>query len=133
MKASRYVLFAISLISAPAANAFSEPAMTMHVMFGSASQAAMAAPSSVISAALSALSACGRLRRMTPTLPLVSTITVLSLMDLSGFLATYRRIRLPAGAQCQGCAPCSCRDRRHALSCGIDREETACVVRSYAD
>jgi hypothetical protein len=60
-------------MSAPAANAFSEPVMTMHPMASSASNAAIACPSSELSAELSAFSACGRLSRMMPTRPLVST------------------------------------------------------------
>ncbi len=72
--ASMKVLSAISLMSAPAAKAFSEPVISMQPMLASASKAPTACVTSAISAALSALSAFGRLRRMTPTRPLVSTM-----------------------------------------------------------
>ena len=57
----------ISLISAPAANAFSDPVTMMQRIASEASNASIAWLKSVISAALSALSAFGRLRRIRPT------------------------------------------------------------------
>ena len=76
-----WLLADISLMSAPAANAFSEPVRITQPMLSSASNASIAAVSSALTLALSALSACGRLRRMMPTLPLVSTMMVSWLMD----------------------------------------------------
>jgi hypothetical protein len=67
-------LSAISLISAPAAKAFSLPVITRQPILSSASKASIACFNSSMSARLSALSACGRLSRMTPTRPLVSTM-----------------------------------------------------------
>jgi len=61
-------------MSAPAANALSDPVTTMQPMFASASKASTAAAISAIIAALSALSAFGRLRRITPTRLTVSTM-----------------------------------------------------------
>src|SRR5215510_718168 len=58
MNASMNDLPAISLISAPAANALSEPVTRMHPILPSTSNASIAALSSEISDALSALSAC---------------------------------------------------------------------------
>ena len=63
----------ISLMSAPAANAFSEPVMITQPILSSASKASSAAVMSSLTCAFSALSACGRFRRTMPTLPLVST------------------------------------------------------------
>src|SRR5579871_6887759 len=67
-------------MSAPAANAFSEPVITMQPIASSASKASTAAASSRISALLSALSACGRLSRIRPTRPRVSTMMCSLLM-----------------------------------------------------
>jgi hypothetical protein len=61
-------------MSAPAANALSDPVISRQPMFGSASNASIAVLSSSTRAALSALSAAGRLKRMMPTRPLVSTM-----------------------------------------------------------
>src|SRR5262245_32364210 len=63
-------------MSAPAANAFSLPVMTMQPMPSSASKASSAADSSSISCALRALSAFGRSSRIRPTRPFVSTTMV---------------------------------------------------------
>ena len=60
-------------MSAPAANALSDPVISRQPMLVSASNASIAAIISVTRAAFSALSACGRLKRMMPTRPLVST------------------------------------------------------------
>src|SRR6266581_9615352 len=64
-----YVLSAISLMSAPAAKAFSLPVRMMAAIAGSLSNSSSAAPRSAISAAFSAFSACGRLRVTMPTGP----------------------------------------------------------------
>ena len=78
MKSSRYVpgqvRFCISLMSAPAAKAFSDPVMTMAPIASSTSKASRAWLRSLSSAAQSALSACGRLSAISPTLPRVSTV-----------------------------------------------------------
>ncbi len=60
-------------MSAPAANAFSLPVITMQPMPSSASNAASACPSSFISASLRALSCFGRFSVTRPTRPRVST------------------------------------------------------------
>ena len=62
----------ISLMSAPAAKAFSLPVRTMAPTAGSASKPRSAAPTSVISASQSAFSAAGRSSVTSPTLPRVS-------------------------------------------------------------
>src|SRR5215813_9791840 len=80
-----YDLSAISLMSAPAANALSEPVMRMQPTSVSASKASTALRSSFLSVALSALSACGRLRRTMPTRPRRSTTMVCVLMAVLGF------------------------------------------------
>src|SRR6266480_2083091 len=82
---SIYDLSAISLISAPAANALSEPVRRMQPTLASASHASTAPRSSFFSVALSAFSACGRLKRMMPTRPRRSTIMVSVLMTILGF------------------------------------------------
>ena len=69
MKASMKDLSAISLMSAPAANAFSLPVMTMQPIWRRPRTPSSAALRSAMSAAFSALSACGRLSVMTPTAP----------------------------------------------------------------
>ena len=61
------------LLSAPAANAFSEPVRTMAPISESASNASSANPSSATSASQSALRAFGRLRVMRPTRPFRET------------------------------------------------------------
>ena len=83
MKTSTADLSDISLMSAPAANALSEPVSRMQPMPASASNSAMARASSALSAELSALSACGRLRRMMPTRPRVSTRIFSKLMQIA--------------------------------------------------
>src|SRR6516225_5414145 len=80
-----YDLSAISLMSAPAANALSEPVMRMQPTSASASKASTALRSSSLSVTLSALSACGRLRRTMPTRPRRSTTMVCVLMAVLGF------------------------------------------------
>jgi hypothetical protein len=60
-------------MSAPAANAFSLPVMTITEMPGSASNPASAASISSASASFSALSRCGRLSVMIATRSRVST------------------------------------------------------------
>ncbi len=55
------------LMSAPAANTFSDPAITMQRASGSASQDSIASASSNISSAESAFRASGRLRRQSAT------------------------------------------------------------------
>src|SRR2546425_11358477 len=60
-------------MSAPAANAFSLPVMTMAPMPSFASNVCSAAPSSCMSWGLSAFSCFGRLSVMTPTRPFCST------------------------------------------------------------
>src|SRR5215475_7756784 len=84
-------------MSAPAANAFSLPVMTMQPMPSSASKPSSAAESSSISWALSALRALGRLSRTMPTRPLVSTMMVWYAMACSIF-ACKRRSMLAGGA-----------------------------------
>ncbi|MBF8284237.1 MAG: hypothetical protein HW378_3152 [Anaerolineales bacterium] len=63
---------AISLMSAPAANARSFPVTTMQPIAGSRSKSSSAVISSSISVALSAFNSLGRLRRTRPTLSWVS-------------------------------------------------------------
>src|SRR6516165_1903427 len=89
-KTSVNPLPAISLISAPAAKALSEPVMMMQPTLLSASNASMARASSRINALLRALSACGRLSLIRPTRPRVSTMMV-SLMDSSQKLLLAHR------------------------------------------
>ncbi len=60
-------------MSAPAANAFSEPVITRQPISGSRSNAVAAATTSFISVVLSAFSASGRLSVISPTRPLRST------------------------------------------------------------
>ena len=112
MKASMKDLSAISLMSAPAAKALSEPVIRMQPMASSASNASIAAASSPISAELSALSACGRLRRMMPTWPLVSTRMCLIAHGRSILML---RDRWKIGSGIGGCAvrvsPPICRSR----------------------
>src|SRR6202163_5036914 len=64
----------ISLMSAPAANAFSPPASRMHAMLSSASRSSTAAAISLNTPNDSALSILGRLSVMMPTAPLLSTM-----------------------------------------------------------
>src|ERR1700736_4933616 len=64
----------ISLMSAPAANAFSPPASRMHPMLSSASRSSTAAAISLNTPKDSALSIFGRLSVMMPTAPLLSTM-----------------------------------------------------------
>ncbi len=66
-------LDSISLMSAPAANARSDPVTTIAPMRGSASKADAAATMSCITCVFSALSASGRFRVIHPTRPRVST------------------------------------------------------------
>ncbi len=73
MTMSRPVLDSISLMSAPAAKARSDPVTTIAPMRGSASKADAAATMSCITWELRALSASGRFRVIHPTLPRVST------------------------------------------------------------
>jgi photosystem II stability/assembly factor-like uncharacterized protein len=61
-------------MSAPAANAFSDPVITIAPIAASASKASSAAFNSDTRASLSALSTWGRLSVTSPTLPLVSTM-----------------------------------------------------------
>ena len=82
---SIYDLSTISLMSAPAANALSEPAIRDAADPGIGIEASTAASSSSLSAMLSAFKACGRLRRITPTRPRVSTMMVSVLMALPGW------------------------------------------------
>ena len=62
-----YVLFAISLMSAPAAKALSEPVITMQPTLGSASKRSAAASNWSLSVAFSAFKAFGRFSWITPT------------------------------------------------------------------
>jgi hypothetical protein len=64
----------ISLMSAPAAKAFSLPVMTMQPMASSASRSSTAAAISRKTPNDSALSILGRLSRIRPTAPLLSTM-----------------------------------------------------------
>ena len=73
---SAKVRFAIALMSAPAANQSSPPAITMQRTSGSSSQRSQSAASSSISSGESALRASGRSRRARPTAPRVSAETV---------------------------------------------------------
>src|SRR5215472_18422795 len=79
-----YDLSAISLISAPAANALSEPVIRMQPTSASASKASTAPRSSFFSVTLSAFKACGRLRRTIATRPRRSTMMVSLLMAVLG-------------------------------------------------
>src|SRR5262245_31154991 len=79
-----YDLSTISLMSAPAANALSEPVMRMQLTPASASKASTAPRSSPISWTLSAFKACGRLRRTMPTRPRRSTMMVSLLIAVLG-------------------------------------------------
>ena len=64
----------ISLMSAPAANAFSPPASTMQPILSSASRSSTAAAISRNTPNDSALSIFGRFSVMMPTAPLLSTM-----------------------------------------------------------
>src|SRR5450756_1513772 len=87
---SMKVFGCISLISAPAANAFSPPASRMHPMLSSASRSSTAAAISLNTPNDSALSIFGRLSVMMPTAPLLSTmmcsnvLMVYPVADLAG-------------------------------------------------
>src|ERR1700687_4302281 len=70
---SMKVFGCISLMSAPAANAFSLPVRTMHPILSSASRSSTAAAISRNTPKDSALSIFGRLSVMMPTAPLLST------------------------------------------------------------
>src|SRR5215217_1827970 len=70
---SMKVFGCISLMSAPAAKAFSPPASRMHPIPSSASRSSTAAAISLNTPNDSALSIFGRLSVMTPTAPLAST------------------------------------------------------------
>ncbi len=67
---------AISLISAPAAKAFSFPVTIIAPTFGSLSKASSASKSSVSINVLNAFIACGRFRVTMPTRPRISVKTV---------------------------------------------------------
>ncbi len=69
-----YDLDCISLMSAPAAKAFSEPVSTTQPISMSASKVSRAEPSSLIKAAHKAFRALGRFRVIRPTCPRVSTV-----------------------------------------------------------
>src|SRR5439155_4854067 len=69
-------------MSAPAANAFSLPVMTMAPTPSSASKACSAAPSSCMSCGLSAFSCFGRLSVTTPTRPFCSTVMSSAMLPL---------------------------------------------------
>src|ERR1700738_923979 len=71
---SMKVLGRISLMSAPAAKAFSLPASRMHPIRSSASRSSMAAAISLNTPKESALSIFGRLSVITPPAPLFSTM-----------------------------------------------------------
>jgi hypothetical protein len=64
----------MSVMSAPAAKALSEPVMTIAPMFSSASKAPSALPSSSIRSSFRALSCFGRLSVIRPTLPRTSAV-----------------------------------------------------------
>ena len=68
------VLGCISLMSAPAAKAFSPPASRMQPILSSASRSSTAAAISLNTPKDSALSIFGRFSVMTPTAPLLSTM-----------------------------------------------------------
>src|SRR4030081_951446 len=71
---SMKVFGCISLMSAPAANAFSPPASRMHPILSSTSRASTAAAISLNTPKDNALSIFGRLSVMMPTAPLLSTM-----------------------------------------------------------
>src|SRR5580693_8810488 len=71
---SMKVFGCISLMSAPAAKAFSPPASRMHPILSSASRSSTAAAISRNTPNDSALSILGRFNVMTPTAPLLSTM-----------------------------------------------------------
>src|SRR4030088_3531128 len=71
---SMKVFGCISLMSAPAAKAFSPPASTMHPIPSSASRSSTAAAISLNTPKDSALSSFGRFSVMMPTAPLLSTM-----------------------------------------------------------
>ena len=85
MSVSASVRFAIALMSAPAANHLSPPAITMQRTSGSSSQRSQTAASSSISSADSALRASGRSSRARPTPPRVSAETVAMTYGTSAF------------------------------------------------
>src|SRR5437764_7825029 len=85
----------ISLISAPAANAFSDPVSTRQCWLSSASYVAKAVISSLSTSLLRALSACGRFNVTSVTAPRCSTRIVLYSLILS------LRERLPLFARRQ--------------------------------
>ena len=96
---------AISLMSAPAAKAFSLPVRTMAPIAGSPSRSSSAAPSSAISAAFSAFSACGRFSVTMPTGPCRSTRMLLYCRAVH---------RLPLPQRCNGSAANRVGSRREA-------------------
>src|ERR1700726_3452518 len=105
----------ISLMSAPAANAFSPPASRMHPMLSSASRSSTAAAISLNTPKDSALSIFGRFSVMTPTAPLLSTMmcsNVLMVHPVADFRGQCARWRdgLQVGASCpwRGAAPWRC-------------------------
>ena len=85
MIASGSVRFAIALMSAPAANHLSPPAITMQRTAGSSSQRSHTVASSSISSGDSALRASGRSSRARPTAPRVSAATVAIAYGTSAF------------------------------------------------
>ena len=100
----------ISLMSAPAAKAFSLPARTMHPILSSASRSSTAAAISLKTPKDSALSSFGRLSVMTPTAPLPST------MMCSNVLMVY-----PA-PDCTGLCPLAARASRGLIPSRTARE-----------
>src|SRR5688500_7711235 len=79
-------------MSAPAANAFSLPVMTMAPMPSSASKVLSATPSSCMSCGLSALSCFGRFSVIRPTRPLFSVV----INSAMAFLQLRKRDGTPA-------------------------------------
>src|SRR6266550_521829 len=110
---SIYDLSAISLMSAPAANALSEPVMRMQPTPASASKASTAPRSSSISVTLSAFKACGRLRRTMPTRPRRSTMMVSLLMAVLGLRSDRPCCHGASRAE----SPCRCR----LVACPVTR------------
>src|SRR3954454_17698153 len=83
-------------MSAPAANAFSLPVITIAPIAASASNASSCCPSSIMSWSQSAFSACGRFSRISPTAPWVSIRIISGMRVLVVGGAMYLRLKARA-------------------------------------
>src|SRR5439155_4718883 len=122
---SMKVLGCISLMSAPAAKAFSPPASRMQPILSSASRSSTAAAISLNTPKDSALSIFGRFSVMTPTAPLLSTMMCSNVLmvhparDFTGQCARWGdRLQVGNGTPSRHCEE---RQRRSnpACTCGF--------------